>query len=70
MSDWYPGGAEWDECEPEEIPSFEEVYGWTPDSDYEVTKCNKTPEEVEEYYRNFMDELKKKFKRTTLTPKK
>lgn len=21
MSDWFPGGAEWDECNPEEIPS-------------------------------------------------
>lgn len=70
MSDWYPGGAEWDECKPEETPSFEEVYGWVPDSDYEVRKCNKTPEEIEEYYRNFIDELKKEFKKATLTPKK
>lgn len=20
MSDWFPGGAEWDECAPEEMP--------------------------------------------------
>lgn len=24
MSDWYPGGAEWDECNPEEMPEKEE----------------------------------------------
>lgn len=22
MSDWFPGGAEWDECDPEEIPGL------------------------------------------------
>lgn len=54
----------------EETPSFEEVYGWVPDSDYEIRGCNKTPEEMEEYYRNFLDELKKAFKKATLTPKK
>lgn len=63
MSDWHLGGAEWDECKPEETPSFEELYGWVP-------KCNKTPEEIEEYYRNFLDKLKKEFKKATLTPKK
>ena len=26
MSDWFPGGAEWDECNPEEI--MHEHHGW------------------------------------------
>jgi len=36
---------------------------WEPDSDYEIRGCNKTPEEIEECYKNFIDGLKEEFKR-------
>lgn len=41
------------------MESFEERWGFAPDSDYEELGCNMTPQEIKEFYERCDKKLKK-----------